>query len=345
MSAALEILRAGPAMTIQDPGRPGYARYGLSAGGAMDPYALAEGAALLGNPPHAAAIEMPGTGGEFVIRGEPSWLALSGATMQASLDGQALPWRSSFQALPGQVLNIGGMATDGDGQGTYGYLHVAGGLDTPLEIGSRGNHLRAGIGGVDGKPLTAGLVLPVAKPTRQPGGCRMLPVPEYLARRSIRILWGPQSSRFAEATRRRLLEEPFRMSHRRDRMAMRLEPESGQPLESLLSGISDPAMIGDIQVTGDGLPAILMREHQPTGGYPRIATVITADLAAVAQIPVASPITFQLVSRVEAVSALRLWQDGIRSLADRTGPVIRSAEQLGNLLDYNLIGGVISADA
>lgn len=264
--------------------------------------------------------------------------------MRASLDGQALTWRSSFCARPGQVINIGAVTTEGDVRGTYGYLHVAGGLDTPREIGSRSNHLRAGIGGVDGKPLSSGLVLPVASPARQPTGYLQLPAPEYLDRGDIRILWGPQSSRFADATRQRLLEESFRVSHRRDRMAMRLDMASGQPLESLLSGISDPAMVGDIQITGDGLPAILMREHQPTGGYPRIATVITADLAVAAQISVGAQVRFRLVTSDDAISALRRWQDDIGSLADRINPVIRSAEQWGNLLDYNLIGGVVSAD-
>jgi allophanate hydrolase len=310
----------------------------------MDPYALAEGAVLLGNKADAAAIEMAGAGGDFAIQGQPLWLALTGAPMRASLGGQALPWRSSFSAQPGQVLNIGAVTTEGDARGTYGYLHVAGGLDTPREIGSRSNHLRAGIGGVDGKPLSSGIALPVMSPARQSTGYRQLPAPEYLGRRDIRILWGPQSSRFSDTTRQRLLDESFRMSHRRDRMAMRLDMASGQPLESLLSGISDPAMVGDIQITGDGLPAILMREHQPTGGYPRIATVITADLAVAAQMPVGTQVRFRLVTTEEAISALRHWQDDIGSLADRISPVIRSAEQWGNLLDYNLIGGVVSAD-
>ena len=134
------------------------------------------------------------------------------------------------------------------------------------------------------------------------------------------------------------------MSHRRDRMAMRLELASGEPLESLLSGISDPAMVGDIQVTGDGMPAILMREHQPTGGYPRIASVISADLAAAAQIPVAQSISFRLVARDEAVSTLRQWRQEMHSLADRISPVLGSAGLAENLLECNLIGGVVSAD-
>ena len=344
MTASLEILRAGPAMSIQDPGRPGYARYGLSAGGAMDPYALAEGAVLLGNPADAAAIEMAGAGGRFRAVDGTLWLALTGAAMAATLDGQTVPWRNGFLLEPGQRLDIGAAAGDADERGTYGYLHVAGGFDTPLEIGARSNHLRAGIGGIDGKPLSTGQILPVAVDGQTPRRRLALPEPEYHKRRVIRILWGPQSSRFGECARQRLLEDTFRVSHRRDRMAMRLDIDSGQPLESLLSGLSDPALAGDIQVTGDGLPAILMCEHQPTGGYPRIATVITADLAATAQLPSGSPFRFELVTRDEAVSALRDWREAIASLANRSVPVIASADQPGNLLDLNLIGGVVSAD-
>ncbi len=343
MTARLEILRAGPAMTIQDRGRPGYARFGLSAGGAMDPHALAEGSALIGNQADAAAIEMAGIGGRFRVTGGPLWLALCGAPMQATLDDRPLPWRCSFRAGPGQVLNIGGALTGVADAGTYGYLHVAGGFDTPLEIGARGNHLRAGIGGIDGKALAEGQVLPPG--TADNGHHRALraPVPEHLGRREIRILWGPQSHRFRDDTRERLLAGTYSVSHRRDRMAMRLDIAGGEPLESLLSGLSDPAMAGDIQVTGDGVPAILMREHQPTGGYPRIATVISADLAAAAQLPSGAPFRFVLVTRDEAVEALRDWRKSIATLAERASPVIRSPEQVDNLLAYNLIDGVVSA--
>ena len=126
-------------------------------------------------------------------------------------------------------------------------------------------------------------------------------------------------------------------------MAMRLDIGEREPYEALLTGLSDPAMIGDIQITGDGVPAILMREHQPTGGYPRIATVISADLCLAAQLPTGEPFRFELVSLSEAVAAWRSWQQDLANLGDRVAPVIRSEDQLGNLLDYNLIGGVISA--
>ena len=130
MSGLLNVNQAGPALSIQDAGRPGYARYGLSAGGAMDTWALAEGEALLGNPPGTAALEMAGFGGRFSVRDGECRIALTGAAMQTTLDGQAVPWRSSFDLRPGQLLDIGPVVTHQPGAGTYGYLHVAGGFDT-----------------------------------------------------------------------------------------------------------------------------------------------------------------------------------------------------------------------
>lgn len=340
MSAVLEVAIAGPAVTIQDAGRPGYARYGLSAGGAMDPWAMTEGEALLGNPSGTAALEMAGYGGRFRILHEPCWCALTGAPMQSRLDGSSVPWRTGFRLRPGQMLEVGPALADREGGGTYGYLHLAGGLDTPREIGARGTHVRAGIGGLDGRALQAGDRLAVGNPGDAGTTPGRLPPPEYLTRRTLRVVWGPHAGRFRAHTRDRLLQESFSVSHRRDRMAMRLDLSGKNTFEALLTGLSDPAMTGDIQVTGDGYPAILMREHQPTGGYPRIATVISADLAVAAQLPTGTPFRFALATGDEAVRALGDWQEGLHGLKGQVQP----PERVENLLAHNLIGGVVSAD-
>ena len=343
MTAGLKILTAGPAVTIQDHGRPGYAQYGLSKGGAMDDYALSEGEALLGNTRNCAAIEMAGYGGQFQVLQEPVWVALTGAPMQAMVDGTEIPWRSSQLLAPGQIIEIGSPILS-DQQGVYGYLHVAGGFSLTPEIGAVGTHLRAGVGGLDGKVLSANTILPISFQDTTNLASTRLPVPDYLGQRTIRILWGAQSERFQPATRHRLLDETFCLSHRRDRMAMRLSLSDEQaPFEALLSGLSDPVQDGEIQMTGDGVPAILVREHQPTGGYPRIASVISADLDAVAQLPSNTPFAFQLVTLEQAIEALKIKRDAQQGLARQLQPVIRSPEQIDNLLDYNLIGGVISA--
>ncbi|MBX2882227.1 MAG: biotin-dependent carboxyltransferase family protein [Granulosicoccus sp.] len=341
MNTRIRILAAGPGLTLQDFGRPGYARFGLSKGGAMDSYAMAEGAILLGNKPDHTAIEIAGYGGRFTIEGEPSMLALTGAPMQATLNGTPLAWRCSFSVKSGDTLEIGSVINQ---QGTYGYLSIAGGFDAPLEIGASGTHLRAGLGGLTGKALCAGDLLHDNGYANEHRASVMLPTPDHLGRTTIRILWGAQSARFSQATRERMLAETFTVSHQRDRMAMRLSPQnSPEPFEALLTGLSDPVQDGEIQMTGDGVPAIVMREHQPTGGYPRIASVISADLAAAAQLATGVPFRFELVNQEQAVAALEKWRDDIAALANRASPVIRSPEEL-NLLDFNLITGVIYAD-
>lgn len=345
MTASLEIVQAGPGMSLQDQGRPGYARYGLSAGGAMDRFALEEIHALLGLQANHGAIEMSDPGGTFLLHGEARWCCTAGAAMRLTLDGRPLPWRSTFLMQPGQNLVVGKVEAGGQ-QGTYGYLAIAGGFDIAPEIGGIGTHLRAVIGGLDGTPLKPGDKLPLREIADDfvPDAPRVLPVPDHLGRDRIRIVWGAQSGRFREDTRDQLLTRQFALSHRRDRMAMRLDiGENEQQFEALLGGLSDPIQAGDIQMTGDGIPAILMREHQPTGGYPRIASVISADLDAAAQLPTGRQFRFELVSIDDAVALLRKRQQRVEKLSDLLRPVIRSPDQIGNLLDYNLIGGVVSA--
>lgn len=311
----------------------------------MDQFALAEGDSLLGGSTNHTAIEMSGMGGRFQVEGEKRWCATAGAAMQMTVNTKPVPWRSSFELDPGDDLRIGAVAK-GSSQGSYGYLFIAGGFCPASEIGAIGTHLRAGIGGLDGGPLRSGNRVPIgtmkgAEPREHP---QRLPDPDHLGRQRIRIVWGAQSGRFNEVTRRQLLERTYRVSHRRDRMAMRLELAAGDDaFESLLGGLSDPIQAGDIQMTGDGMPAILMREHQPTGGYPRIASVISADLDAAAQLQTGMSFQFELVSLDQAVVALEQRQQEIQSLDRKLGAVVRSAEQIGNLLDYNLIDGVVSA--
>ena len=315
----------------------------------MDPFALHEGAVLLGNDRDSAALEMAGYGGRFQFIDAPRWIALTGAEMKASIDGIGIPWRTSYLLHPGQVLEIGSVLTGPD-QGSYGYLHIAGGISVPAEIGARGVHLRAGVGGIQGRVLGADMELPLQDSDPSTGKAQSLPTPEHLGQRTIRIVWGPHSKRFNASTRDRLLNETFQLSHQRDRMAMRLAlGENQAPFEALLTGLSDPVQDGDIQMTGDGVPAILVREHQPTGGYPRIASVISADLAAVAQLPSAVPFRFELVSLDQAIEALARWRAMIQHLSCQRQPIPQSGVDqfrgdIRNLLDYNLIGGVVSAD-
>ncbi|MEQ8653825.1 MAG: biotin-dependent carboxyltransferase family protein [Kiloniellales bacterium] len=352
MTAQLEVLSAGPSITVQDRGRPGFQRYGVAGGGALDPYALAEGAALLGNPGDAAALELFGLGGSFRALEQPLRFALSGAVMPAAkitLDGKRenLAWRASSLLQPGEVLEIGAATT-----GLVGYLHLGGGVATEPVLGSRAVHLRAGIGG--GR-LEAGDRVPVGEDPRRedPVGEDLedraradrltLPQPGYLGQREIRVLWGPQAELFDAAERQRFLSTEFTVSTHRDRMAARLD---GGVFEASaqLTGLSAAVSLGDIQVPGDGAPLVLLADRQPTGGYPRIATVIIADLPAFAQMPSSAPFRFVLVERAAAVKALKAWRDQVKDLAGQVRPLVRDPRNIPDLLSYNLIDGMISVE-
>lgn len=334
----LTVAKAGPALTIQDLGRPGYQRYGVAEGGAIDLRAMAEGAALLGNAREEAAIEMFGFGGDFAAEGAPVRIALTGARMKAELDGKPLEWRSSFLLEPGNVLSIGA-AIDGN----YGYLHVGGGVGTKPVLRARSTHSRARLGGLDGRPLRAGDRIPLLEdPGTVVGMLAGRPLPKRQDR--IRILWGAQAHWFSEEERTRFLETAFTVTTKLDRMGIRLANE-GEPIHSALglSGLSDAVSLGDIQIPGDGQPAVLLADRQPTGGYPRIATIITADLADMVQRPPGSIVSFQIVEEADAIDALAAWRRDLETLAKSTVPLLRDPRDISNLLEYNLISGVVSS--
>lgn len=338
----LIVRRAGPVLTVQDLGRPGLQRYGVCEGGAVDRLSLSEGAALVGNAPNDAALEMFGLGGRFEVEGGPVRVALTGARMPAAVDDGPVPWRSGFRLEPGQVLTIGA-ATEGN----YGYLHVGGGLDTPPVLGSRSTHLRARLGGVDGRALRDGDRLPIAAgavPAADPDSSAVTLATRRPTRPDrIRILWGSQAHWFSQAERQRFLDMSFTVTPKLDRMGVRLKP-GGDPIHSDLglSGLSDAVCLGDIQIPGDGEPAILLADRQPTGGYPRIATVLSPDLDHVVQCRPGTELRFVVVTPHEAVEIVRAWRSDVADLTHKVVPLRRDPRDIPNLLDYNLISGVVS---
>lgn len=334
MTAALRILAAGPAMSLQDMGRSGYLAFGLTRGGAADPLALHEGAALLRQTANCAAIEMMGVGGSFETTAD-TVIALTGAQMTATLDGVPLVWNASHACPAGAKLVIGGAQS-----GTYGYLHIAGGFDTPVEMGARSSHLTAGIGGY----LAAGDHLPF-----QPGGSQagMFLTPEdRLTGGTVRMIPSFQSQLFAPETYDRFTRTDFRRDARANRQGVRLDTGAeGFHAEGGLSIVSEVITTGDIQVTGDGAPYVLMCESQTTGGYPRIGTVIPADLPRVAQAPTGAPLRFASIPLEEAIKIEARARAEIKALPSRVRPLIRDPHDITDLLSYQLISGAVSAVA
>lgn len=330
----LEILSIAPTATIQDRGRVGWMRYGVTSGGAMDVYALAEGQALLGNAVDDAALEFAEFGGRFRAIGDV-WVAISGAEMRASLNGTAVKWRRSLALQNGDILDIG--AATG---GVYGYLHVAGGFQTEVVLGARATLRRAGFGHIP----EAGQVL-LAGGAAKPAGAFDLPRGRYLKQREIRALWGPQSRYFSDRTRADFSKSQLTVTAKRDRMGVQVTASMGLVFSDAgLSIASDAIVLGDIQVTGEGTPTILLADRGSSGGYPRIATIITADIPALAQIPAGEVFTLQMTDRKSAVAALADFRKSVSGLGRRRNRVLRDPREMKDLLSYNLVDGVLRGD-
>ena len=331
----LGVLRAGPGLTVQDMGRPGYLAFGLSRGGAMDRLALAEAAALLGQPPGLALIEMAGMGGEFEA-GADLRIALTGAPMAAEIDGQRVAWNACHVLPAGARLNIGAARA-----GVYGYLALGGGIATDPVLGSRSAHLAAGLGA----PLAEGDLLPVGDDPAPGRTGLALPEDDRFSGGPVRVVAGPQTGFFDDEVLRRFTSEPFRRDTRGNRMGLRLLPEGpGLAAEAGLSILSEIVVPGDIQITGDGTPFVLMAECQTTGGYPRIGTVIGADLPRVAQSAPGAKLRFQVIGLDEARAIEATERARIEALADRAYPLVRDPATIPDLLSYQLISGVTAGD-
>jgi allophanate hydrolase len=331
MSAALNVIQAGPSVLIQDLGRPGYLGEGLSRGGAADRLALREGAALLGQDAGLAALELGGFGGVFEATA-PLRFALTGAPMQASVDGEAVTQNVSQQLNAGQRLTIGAAR-----KGVYGYLHLGGGVDTPEVLGSRSTHLGAGIG----KPVVAGDVLAIGPDARSVRSGYVLDVTDRFSGGTIRIVESAQTRQFASAELERFQATPFKRDPRGNRQGVRLAAD-GAPfaVEAGLTILSEVIVPGDIQITGDGAPYVLLSECQTTGGYPRIGTVIPQDLPRVAQAAPGTALRFELIGLEVALAIHKAARTEVAGLARRLRPLIRDPHDIPDLLSYQLISGM-----
>ncbi len=334
--AVLEVLESAGLLSIQDLGRPGLQHFGIVQGGAADRRGFLEGAAVLGQGADLAALEWLGVGGSLRLKEGSARAVLSGARFKAQLDGTPLETLCSFSWEAGQMLTVQGSRT-----GNYGYLHLGGGLDVPKILGSRATHLRAGFGGLEGRALRQGDDIPVGEDADDTVGQTLEGYEDGNGAKPIRVVWGVQAHRFGEAERARFLETRFRISSRLDRMGVRLDSDA-MPIEiaDRHGGLSDAVLKGDLQFAGEGHPTILLADHQPTGGYPRLATIITADHDRMAQLPPGHEVTFALVDQKTAIQA---WLERAQTLDDlpsRRVARVRTPEEVSDLLSYELVTAI-----
>lgn len=333
MTAALHIVSAGPGVTLQDAGRHGYLRYGVTAAGPMDAMAMATANLAVGAAPGATAIEVSLGGIEVSADGATLPVAVAGGSFDVSLDGLRLPPAVRLALEPGAKLRI-----RAGSDGAWCYLAVGGRIDVPPMLGSNATHTRSSLGGIDGRPLAAGDVLPVADITSYDGGAAALTAP-WLERSDepIRVILGPQDDYFSPNQIKAFRGELWTISNRSDRMAYFLDGASITP-ENGLNIVSDGIVMGAIQVLGDGRPMVLMADRQVTGGYPKIATVIGPDLGRLAQTRPASPVRFAITTIDEAVAARRAARAILEAPIEATP--LRKAPSAEALLGANLISGV-----
>ena len=327
MTGQLTLDKAGPGLSIQDLGRDGGMGLGLSRGGAADRRAFLKGAALLGNPADAAALEMTVGGGQFRVDA-PTRIAISGATLRATIDGNALEHLASYALKPGEALRIGPPDT-----GVYGYLHVAGGLLSDKELGGRGRHRIAGLG----PDLAPGDRLPFGDDP-EPDAPPLRLSPDQPVDAPVRVIPGPQTGLFPKGILARFQDTVFIRIPRGNRQGVRMDHD-GAPFatEAQLGQVSDFITEGDIQMTGDGTPFVLLAECQTMGGYPRIGTVIPADLHRIAQARLDEEVRFRFIGFDEAEATWQTDEDLYRSFRKAREPRIRDPREMADLLSYELI--------
>jgi antagonist of KipI len=306
------VIRPGLLTTIQDVGRWGYQSRGVPVAGPMDPYSHRAANALVGNHPSAATLEVTLLGPELGFE-EERMIVVTGAEFELRVNGRSVPTNAPCVAPAGASLAFGQRI-----RGARAYIGVEGGFEPPLMLGSRATHVAVGMGGLGGRALKAGDRVPLGeRKTRGPEARPMTPVRALpYGHASVRVMIGPQCQLFRADALDVLQAAPYKLGLRSDRMAFRLE---GSPLAHISDAdiISEATPIGSIQVPSSGLPIVLMADRQTSGGYPKIATLISADLGLAGQLAPGDTISFAVCSAQEAIAALIAQERALMAIEPR----------------------------
>jgi biotin-dependent carboxylase-like uncharacterized protein len=299
----IEILSVTGPASVQDLGRFDQYRFGVGTSGAMDDVALRAGNILLGNDENAAGIEIPML--PFRLRfGQDLAFALTGAGVEAEIAGHAIPpwWRSYARA--GDILTVRTMS-----RGARSYLAVSGGIDVPIVLGSRSTQFRGEFGGLQGRPLQVGDILRCATSTEIIGELGVEPADITLARPNaaadetiVRVVIAGEYDGFDAVTQALFWSSNWKITPQSNRYGYRLQGPAvkpNTPVEKRSHGI----VPGVIQIPPNGQPIIQMRDAQTSGGYPKIATVIRADLWRVGQARLGSKLRFEQTAYADALAA------------------------------------------
>jgi len=310
----LEILSAGALTSVQDLGRYGHGRYGVAPSGALDTFALRIANLLVGNREDQACLETMLLGPGIKILAD-TLVAVTGGNLSPHRNKQPIEmWRAHVFSKD-DILTFKAPVS-----GFRAYIAVAGGIAVPPVMGSRSTNLPSGFGGYQGRPVKKDDFL------LSDGSCDNLSIagrgfnldeiPPYPKKWTLRVIWGPQDDHFPDPSRNLFLNASYKMSPESDRTGIRLQgPVINRKLDIEESIISEGVILGSIQIPGDGKPIIILGETV-TGGYRKIATVISADLPLLGQIKPGDELQFEAVSGKTAYQALHDMEDRIRSFKD-----------------------------
>ena len=340
MTAAIKVVVAGTHTTLQDLGRFGHQALGVPVAGALDPVSLRLVNAVLGNGQQTAALEFLYNGPTLEVVATAIRVAAAGADIEITGERpRTVPAWHSVRLVRGEVFRPGSLRNS-----SCGYLSVAGGFALTSELGSQSTYTRSHIGGIEGRALHAGdrlpLVLDAAEERQEV--CLSHP-PDVTPPGQVRIVLGPQHEFFTKDAIRALVTETFTVSRDADRMGLRLDG----PRLAHKDGyniVSDGIVTGAIQIPGSGQPIVLLADHQTTGGYPKIGTVIGSDLPSVGRLRPGDPVRFREVTVEQAEAHARDFEDDInRCAADLSPPVAAAGLDETALFGGNLISGVVNA--
>ena len=298
----IKILDAGLLTTVQDLGRYGFQRYGVSASGVMDEYSAKIANKLVGNKVGEAVLEttLKGVQIEFL---QNTAVAITGGNCDVTLNGTKIELWQSYLVNRGDILKMGICRS-----GLRNYLAFAGGIDVPIIMNSKSTNLKAKVGGFNGRKLMTGDILSVGVGSLEtPLTLNKYYIPTYSKDIKVGVILGQQDDHFTEAGIKTFLNETYTVTQESDRMGIRLSSVSGATIEHKNGAdiISDGITFGAIQVPGSGQPIVMMADRQTTGGYTKIGNVISSDLAKLAQATPGTKVKFVEYTLEQAVQAIK----------------------------------------
>ncbi len=289
---------AGPLVTFQDSGRRGHMRYGVTASGPMDRLSFDAAHAALGNVAGQTAIEISLGGLALTCTAGAVTFAVTGGDFVVEHRGQKHSAWCVLSVEKGDRVFIRGGKT-----GSWAYLAFAGAVAVPPWLGSTATHAASGFGG---GTLQTGQTIRISKATVHEDRAGDIQQPDFMRDGPVRVVPGPQDQHFTQDALDRFMAERFTVTDAYDRMGMRLSGPD-LPLKEALSIPSEPIVRGSVQVSGDGVPTVLLADHQTTGGYPKIATVIAPDIDRLVQYRSGQSLRFAALSGADAIAAARTY--------------------------------------